>query len=148
MSLRRIGHLLASAMCLGPFLSVVAHATDYRFCVSSDRRQGYVLVKSGPTDFGREWYHAEAAQAFCQVYDAAACSAADYDVSKCGYLPRETLSFTVGGGSLIKGLFSKSPSSTGQSVIEVSFSAPANRTIFDSIGTGARSICKWIDKDC
>lgn len=131
-------------------ISGAAQATDYRFCISSDRRPGHVLVKSGPADFGKEWYKVKSAQVFCQVTGASGCAATDFDASKCGHLPAEELTYSSATGDQIKALFSGNPLVMGQTAVEVVVGVPlrVGTEAVKEVGKAANKVCRWFAPDC
>src|SRR5579863_10003966 len=137
-------------ICAVTLLPQAAEATEYQFCISSDRRPGHMLVKSGPADFGKEWYRVKAAQAFCQATGASACSATDYSRAKCGNLPAETLTYVSANGDQIKALFSGNPALMGQTAVEIVVGVPVKAAgdVANGVGKAAHKACRWVARHC
>ena len=142
--------LMACAIGVGTLVSQAAMATEYDYCVSSDRRIGHVIVRTGITDFGKEWYRVKAAQAFCTVYGGRGCAASDFVPAKCNRFPPDTLEYVSANGDQIKGLFSGNPALMGQSAVEIVTGVPVQTAVSVAKGTGQalHKACKWIAHHC
>lgn len=146
----RFAHGLFIVFALATLKPDLAAATDYEYCISSDRRPGHVLVRSGPADFGKEWYRVKAAQAFCQATGASGCGATDYSAEKCGTLPAETLTYVSANGDQIKALFSGNPALMGQTAVEIVVGVPVKlgTEAVKGVAQGANKVCRWFAPHC
>jgi|SoiMethySBSTD1v2_1073268.scaffolds.fasta_scaffold3687934_1 hypothetical protein len=94
--------LLQNFVLLAVVTGTPALAASYHFCVTSDKVIGNIVVRPGGTDFGKEWYRAKTAQAFCQATGSSGCSSADYSNDVCGNEPLTIVKYKLeskGSGS-------------------------------------------------
>jgi len=124
-------------------------ATDYHYCISSERRPANMVIHSGPVDFGKEWYRTRAAQDFCSANGASSCSASDFSAN-CANLAEETITYHTADGDQLGALVSGNPLVMGQAAVEVATGVPihAASEAGKGVGKAANKVCKWLNPHC